>query len=140
MELKKQTSFDKMLQNRKFLYARTFALNLALFSLAYYGAFALKSDWFRAANSASAFAIFKTSICWVLAIKFAVFYASRQYRNMGYYATMRELRSIVLESSVAFVVATCGFAAAHSLDWINYRVSLSVFLIDFMLTIGFRGG
>lgn len=140
MELKKRTTFDKILQNRKFLYARTFALNLALFALAYYGAFALKSDWFRAASSATSFAIFKASIFWVLAIKFAVFYASRQYRNMGYYATMRELRSIVLESSVAFVVATCGFAAAHSFDWIDYRVPLSVFLIDFMLTIGFRGG
>lgn len=129
-----------MLQNRKFLYARTFALNLALFSLAYYGAFALKSDWFRAANSSATFAIFQASIFWVLAIKFAVFYASRQYRNMGYFATMRELRSIVVESSVAFVVATCGFAAAHALDWVDYRVPLSVFLIDFMLTIGFRGG
>ncbi len=140
MELKKQTTFDKLLQNRRFLYARTFALNLALFSLAYYGAFALKSDWFRAASSSATFAIFQASIGWVLAIKFAVFYASRQYRNMGYFATMRELRSIVVESSVAFVVATCGFAAAHSLDWIDYRVPLSVFMIDFMLTIGFRGG
>lgn len=140
MELKKQTTFDKILQNRKFLYARTFALNLALFSLAYYGAFALKSDWFRAPGASASFAIFQASVLWVLAIKFAIFYASRQYRNMGYYATMRELRLIVLESSVAFVVATCGFATARSLGWIDYRVPLSVFLIDFMLTVGFRGG
>ncbi len=140
MELKKQTAFDKALQNRKFLYARTFALNLALFSLAYYGAFALKTDWFRSPGASTTFDVFQASIFGVLAIKFAVFYASRQYRNMGYFATMRELRSIVVESSVAFVLATCGFAAAYSFDWIDYRVPLSVFLIDFMLTVGFRGG
>ena len=140
MEVKRQTAFDKALQNRKFLYARTFALNLFLFALAYFGAFALKSDWFRSTSASATFTIFEASIGWVLAIKFAVFYASRQYRNMGYFATMRELRAIVVESSVAFVLATCGFAAAHSLGWIDYRVSLSVFLIDFMLTVGFRGG
>lgn len=140
MELKKQTAFDKLLRNRRFLYARTFALNLALFALAYYGAFALKSDWFTRDQSERLFNAFQASIFWVLAIKFAVFYASRQYRNMGYFATMRELRAIVVESSVAFVIATCGFAAARALNWIDYRVPLSVFLIDFMLTVGFRGG
>ena len=140
MEIKKRTFLDKCLQNRRFLYARTFFLNLALFTLAYYGAFALKSDWFRNPHTTATFSIFQASIFWLLAIKFAVFYASRQYRNMGYFATMRELRSIIVESSVAFVVATCGFAAAHSRDWLAYRVPLSVFLIDFMLTVGFRGG
>ncbi|MBR4833008.1 MAG: polysaccharide biosynthesis protein, partial [Thermoguttaceae bacterium] len=140
MDIKKQTFFDKCLQNRLFLYARTFLLNLALFSLAYCGAFALKSDWFRNPHTSATFAIFQASILWVLAIKFGVFYVSRQYRSMGYYATMRELRSIVVNSSVAFVIATCGFATAHTFGWIDYRVPLSVFLIDFMLTIGFRGG
>ena len=140
MELKKQTAFDKTLQNRKFLYARTYAINLVLFSLAYYGAFALRTDWFTHDKSQALFHAFQASVLWILAIKFAVFYASRQYRNMGYFATMRELRSIVVESSVAFVVATCGFAAARSFGWIDYRVPLSVFMIDFMLTVGVRGG
>ncbi len=140
MELKKQTAFDKLLQNRRFLYAKTFALNLALFSLAYYGAFALRTDWFIRDKTHGLLNAFQASVFWVLAIKFAVFYLSRQYRNMGYFATMRELRAIVVESSVAFVVATCGFAAAFALGWIDYRVPLSVFMIDFMLTIGFRGG
>lgn len=140
MEIKRRTFFDKCLQNRRFLYARTFLLNLALFALAYYGAFALKSDWFRSESASTSLAIFKASVVWILALKFAVFYVSRQYRNMGYFATMRELRSIVVESSVAFVVATCGFATARFLDLIDYRVPLSVFLIDFMLTVGIRGG
>ncbi|MBQ9128787.1 MAG: hypothetical protein IJY15_13635, partial [Thermoguttaceae bacterium] len=67
-------------------------MNLFLFALAYFGAFALKSDWFRSTSASATFTIFEASIGWVLAIKFAVFYASRQYRNMGYFATMRELR------------------------------------------------
>ncbi len=140
MDIKKRTFFDKALQSRKFLYARKFLLNLALFALAYYGAFALKTDWFRSPGAAYSFGIFKASVCWALAIKLAVFYVSRQYRSMGYFATMRELRAIIVDSSVAFVIATCGFAAAEKCGLIAYRVPLSVFLIDFMLTIGFRGG
>lgn len=140
MEIKKQRFFERCLRNRRFLYARTFTLNLALFALAYYGAFALKSDWFRSPGAEAYAGIFRATVFWAVAIKLAVFCLSRQYRSMGYFATMRELRTIVVEACVSFVVMTCGFATAYALGWVDYRVPLSVFLIDFMLTIGFRGG
>ncbi len=130
-----------MIQNQRALRVRTFLSNFALFTLAYYGAFALTSDWFRAANSSATFEVFKASVFWILAIKFAVFYALRPYRNrnMGAEATTRELRSIVVESFVAFGVAIFGFATASALNWIDYRAPSSVLAVDLTLTIVFRG-
>ena len=136
MSVEKRAFGVRLLGNRRTLCVRTFLLNFFFFALAYYGAFALTSDWFRSSDAAEARALFKASVAWVLVIKFAVFYAARRYRNKGNGETTR---SNVVEAVVVFAVATFGFAAAGAFGWIDYRAPSSVLAVDLTLTIGLRG-
>ncbi len=137
-------------KSRVYVYSRAWIVNLAIFVLAYYLAFALKYDWldywldgrngFGTRGGASFFALFERSVVYVAAIKLAIFYLGRQYRDMGYFATMRELQSIVVASAVSLAAIICVFYAGRFFGFFKFLVPVSVLVLDFGLTIMIRGG
>ncbi|MBR5626450.1 MAG: polysaccharide biosynthesis protein, partial [Thermoguttaceae bacterium] len=130
-------------KNHLFLYVQTIICHLILFTLAYYLAFAIKNDWFQITNAEtyrSSLSVFLHSVWIVLAIKLLILFVSNSFRDIGYYATIRELQSIIINACIAFVVISCSFGAMQKLRWIDYHLSLSILLIDLVLTILFRGG
>ena len=90
-------------KSRPVLYVRSVLVNLAMYAVVYFLAYLIKYDF----DISNINHWFTKSIVWVLAIKMIVLYVSRAYRNIGYYATMRELLSIISDACFSFVGIEC---------------------------------
>lgn len=129
---------SSIVKSRSFVYLRSFIVNLLLYTVVYFVAYVFKYDNFDQYRD-----YFCDSVFWVLAIKMAVLYWSRSYRNLGYYATTRELYSIIVDSCITFGCIVVFFVlAAHSgLDWFGkLPLPLSVLALDMILSVLVRGG
>lgn len=137
-----------LLKTRPAVYARSIFALVALSVLAYFFAFAIKADGLSLTGLAadqlggqfSGPRVFLISLPWVLGIKFAVSFVRGSLRVIGLYATMRDLRYIILESVVSFAFALIWFKVGHHFGFLKYTVPFSVLLLDLVLTIMFRGG
>ena len=137
-------------RRRSFYYARTLLFSAALFFVVYYLAFAIKTDGFELTGvSRLGFKqslVFLKTVGWVLAIKLFVMIARKTYRHIGYYATMRDLRSIMTDSVISFALIFIFFAVVNKARLGNYSsvfdldVTLTTLLLDLILTIMARGG
>lgn len=126
-------------KRRPVVYFRSVVYNLALFTVAFYFACAFKSENFLILTDGS-HALFTRAILWILAIKMATFYLRRSYRNLGYYATFRELRNIIFDAAFSFAVVVVFFATCYKFDWFDFKMPLSVATLDMIMTIMLRGG
>lgn len=129
---------DSILKNRVFLYARSVVVNLILFSCVYLLAYAFKYDSFDQYRD-----FFLGSFPWVLAIKMFVLYASRSYRSIGYYATVRDLYSIIANASISFgAIVVFSVVVAHTGLSCFGRLPLpvTVLALDMIFSIGARSG
>ena len=123
-------------RTRSVVYSRSFLINLILYSIAFYLAFVIKyDDW-----NLWGLAFFWRFLPWTLTIKMIVLYASRSYRNISYYATVRELYLIIVDSAVGFaglVVFSklCGFFGVP-----GFNLPISIAFLDMILSVLFRGG
>ncbi len=123
-------------KSRPVLYVRSVLVNLAMYAVVYFLAYLIKYDY----NNFNINHWFAKSIAWVLAIKMIVLYVSRAYRNIGYYATMRELRSIISDACFSFVGIVVFSAVGHSFGIFDYRLPLSIVVLDMLLSVVARGG
>ncbi|MCF0234602.1 MAG: polysaccharide biosynthesis protein, partial [Thermoguttaceae bacterium] len=122
-------------------YAQSIVRNVALFALAYWGAFAIRTDFFTSEQADFLTGVFWRTSWMMIGIKLIIVYSGNQYRNIGLFATMRELYSIIVGASVAFVFAVFLLRVAPAmLERPLYQVPVSVLLIDFTLSVIFRGG
>ena len=125
-------TFFKM---RPVVYVRSIVVNLLIYSFAYFFAYVIKfDDW------TNYMGMFWRSLPWILLIKMFVLYASRSYRNIGYYATIRELSSIIADSAVAFAGIVIFFAIGRSFGFWTISIPLSIVFLDMILSIIVRGG
>ncbi len=125
-------------KRRRFVLARSFLVNLLIFVATYYMAFVVKGDSFVLRSSS--LAIFRQTICWVVAIKLIVLFASRTFRSVSYYGSMSELRSIIVNSTFAFASLVLFFPLC---DYFGFHIAqqrLSVLFVDLVLTVLIRGG
>lgn len=137
-------------RRRSFYYVRTLLFSAALFFVVYYLAFAIKTDGFELTGvSRLGFQqslIFIKTVGWVLAIKLFVMIARKTYRHIGYYATLRDLRSIMVDSVLSFALIFIFFAVVNKARLGTYSpifefdVTLTTLLLDLILTIMARGG
>ncbi len=142
-DLKKKDRFSgsekiSFWKRRRCVLARSFLVNLLVFIATYYLALVVKGDSF--VLKSSSLAIFRQTICWVVAIKLIVLFASRTFRSVGYYASMTELRSIIVNSTFAFASLVLFFPLC---DYIGFHIAqptLSVLFVDLVLTVLIRGG
>lgn len=125
----------KFFRSRITVYARAVVVNLLLYTAVYLCAYLLKYEQWESFRE-----LFWNSLPWVLAIKMFVLYARRSYRDIGYYATIRELSAIITDSAVAFAGIVIFFAVGHTFKFFDSRIPLSVLVLDMLLSIVVRGG
>ena len=118
---------------RPVVYARSFVVNFLVYGCVFYLAFLIKYDSFP-------WSFFWKALPWALAIKLLVLFAARSYRNIGYYATFRELYSIVVDSVVGFAGIVLFFKIGHHLGIFKDNLSFSVAVLDMIFSIVARGG
>ncbi len=125
-------------KTRPVVYLRSIVINLVMYAVAFGLAFLIKFD----DDYASHKTLFVQSILWVLAIKMTIWYTSRTYRDIGYYATIRVLGAIIGEACVGFAAIVLLFAFGHSeaVGLFSERFPISLALIDMVLSVAFRGG
>jgi len=125
-------------KKRRYVLARSFLVNLFVFVATYYLAFVVKNDNFTLKESQIEF--FKNTVCWVVAIKLIVLFASRTFRSVGYYATLNELRSIIVNSTFSFASLVLFFPLCNYFGYALPDPKLSLLFIDLVLTLTIRGG
>jgi len=125
-------------KRKRYVLARSLLLNLLIFVLAYYTAIVVKND--NITLSQAQFALFSQTICWVLSIKLFVLFASHTFRSVGYYATMSELRSIVVNSTFSFASLVLFFPLCNYFGFYIAQPTTGLLFIDLILTILLRGG
>jgi len=107
-------------------------LDVALFVAAYVIAHLIRLDTLGPGARAATWAHFESTVYAVVVVKILVFVLGRTYRGILQYASIEDVFLIVQNATLASLVSVV------FLFLLDYRlVSRSVFVIDWMLTVGF---
>ena len=135
---------DPIWKTRPAVYSRAILYSLLVYTISYYLAFAIKTDRFQLESVGPLdepnARLFLHSLPWVLGIKLLVVWLRRTYRTIGGYATLRDLRFIIVDSVVSFALVLIFFKFANAAHIIDFHVLFSVLFLDLVLSIMFQGG
>lgn len=142
---RRQLERESFWRYRPVVYCRAVVLSLLVYTVAYYLAFVVKTDGFqlagfRSLNGLATGRVFLHSLPWVLAVKMLVEWFRNSYRTIGRYATLRDLRFIIVDSVVSFALLLIWFKIAEKANIIHYTILFSVLFLDMIFSIMLRGG
>ncbi|MDR1959320.1 MAG: polysaccharide biosynthesis protein [Planctomycetaceae bacterium] len=121
----------KFIQNRYFL----FFFHAILFILTYYFAFTLRFDLNFYHTVPETTTHFLDMIFWVVSIKLAIFYIRGHFRDIWFYATVRNLKQLIITSCIAMML----IYAAQTLIFRSVTLPRSIPVLDAILTIMILG-
>ena len=131
-------------KSRAFVYCRSVVFSAIMYFVAYYLSFAIKTDGFELTGFSRPglknLLLFWHSVGWVLAIKLLVVFVRRTYRNLGFYATMRDLRFIIVDAVLSFACILIWFTIGNKAGFFKIEVPFSILFLDMIFSVIIRGG
>ena len=111
------------------------AVHTVLFALTYFFAFVFRFD-FEFIFVGDRWNSFIITIFFVISIKLAVFYTNRHFRDIWFYATVKNLQQLIISSAIAAVL----IYAFKAVFLQNVPLPRSIPILDAILTVSIIGG